>query len=282
MPTSLHSVAWIHGAPDCAHSTDPLIQVHEFDQDTFILRLSKCFSFEGNFIYLLFGDTRAILVDTGGPPGDDAQGSVLPIRGTVDTIVSQWLQRGGITAIDLMVAHTHSHGDHAFWDSQFADRPRTSVVEPNLQAVKSAFGLPDWPNGEASLDLGGRNLTVFPIPGHESSHIAVYDPHMKALLTGDMLYPGLLTVQDWAAYRRSAARLANFAQHRDVVLVLGNHIEMKKTPRELYPIGTTFQPHEHVLPLSATHIEELNAACEGMARSPHVDVHDDFIIRPPS
>ena len=129
--------------------------------------------------------------------------------------------------------------------------------------------------------MGGRNLTVFPIPGHEGSHIAVYDPRMQVLLTGDMLYPGLLTVQDWTAYRRSAARLAKFVQQKAVVLVLGNHIEMKKAPRDIYPIGTTFQPDEHVLPLSATHIEELNTACEAMAHSPHVDVHDDFVIRPP-
>jgi hydroxyacylglutathione hydrolase len=181
-------------ARSTAHSTDPLIQVHKFDNDSFILRVSKCFSFEGNFIYLLFGDTRAILVDTGGPPGDDAQGTVLPIRNTVDTIVSEWLQRRGITRINLMVAHTHSHGDHAFWDSQFVGRPRTSVVRPNLHDVKSAFKLPDWPDGEANLELGVRNLTAFPIPGHERSRIAVYDPRMKVLLTGDMLYPGLLTV----------------------------------------------------------------------------------------
>jgi hypothetical protein len=31
------------------------------------LRVSKCFSYEGNFIYLLFGDNKAIMLDTGGP-----------------------------------------------------------------------------------------------------------------------------------------------------------------------------------------------------------------------
>ena len=65
--TPLETVKWIHGAPDCALSTDPLIQVHAFDDDSFILRLSKCYSFEGNLIYLLFGDNRAAVFDTRWP-----------------------------------------------------------------------------------------------------------------------------------------------------------------------------------------------------------------------
>ncbi len=60
--------------------------------------------------------------------------------------------------------------------------------------------------------------------------------------------------------------------------MFGNHVEMKKVPRSLYPIGTSYQPNEHALPLTAAHIEEFHAACEDMANSPHRDVHDDFIV----
>jgi glyoxylase-like metal-dependent hydrolase (beta-lactamase superfamily II) len=181
MATPLDSVQWIHGAADCVHNTDPLIQVHAFDTDTFILRVSKCFSYEGNFIYLLFGDTRAILFDTGPQPDAQSAVRVLPVRDTVETIVAQCLQRRGTGNIDLLVAHTHSHGDHCFWDSQFTGRPGTTVVEPALQAVKGFLGLTSWPDGETLLDLGDRPLTVFPIPGHESTHIAIYDAQIKAL-----------------------------------------------------------------------------------------------------
>lgn len=281
MATPLDAVQWIHGAPDCSQSTDPLIQVHEFDGDTVIMRLSKCFSFEANFIYLLFGGTRAILFDTGGPPDHGSKAKALPLREEVDRIIARWLQRRRLDAIELIVAHTHDDVDHVFCDRQFVGRPHTTLVEPTLSAVKSFFGLPDWPEGEASLDLGGRTLTVFPIPGHESTHIAIYDARTKVLLSGDLLYPGLLTVRDWPAYRRSAARLADFAKRHDISLVLGNHVEMKNTRRELYPLGTTYQPNEHPLPLGAAHIEELHAACEAMANSPHLDVHDHFIIQPP-
>ena len=57
--------------PPSARTHDPLIQVHQFDDDTFVLRVSKCFSFEGNFIYLLFGDSKAVMFDTGGLPSPD-------------------------------------------------------------------------------------------------------------------------------------------------------------------------------------------------------------------
>ena len=279
MATTLEAVLWIHGAPNCAESTDPLVQIHQVDEDSFILRESKCFSFEGNFIYLLFGEDRVVVFDTGARP-DPPRQDILHIRETVDGIIEAWVKHRGGGAVDLIVAHTHNHLDHAGWDSQFKSRPRTTVVMPQLPEVKAFFGLRHWPDGEATLELGNRALIVFPIPGHETSHIAIYDRRNKWLLTGDMLYAGLLTIQDWSAYRASAARLNLFADSHEVVYVLGNHIEMKNQPKQLYPIGTKFQPEEHVLPLTVSHIRELHAACEAMANNPHVDVHDEVIIAP--
>jgi glyoxylase-like metal-dependent hydrolase (beta-lactamase superfamily II) len=257
-----------------------VIQSHQLDEDTFILRVSKCFSYEGNFLYLMFGRERAILFDTGGQPDDAGSGKKLPVRETVDEIIAQWQQARGVGVIDLIVAHTHSHSDHAFWDGQFVGRPNTTVVKPTLASVTTFFGLTGWPEGQSELKLGGRVLTVLPLPGHENSHIAVHDGRTKAILTGDTLYSGLLTVSDWPSYRRSAARLAEFAGKNEISHVLGCHIEMKKTPRELYPIGSTYQPDEHALSLTVAHIREWHAACEAMGTSPHRDdIHDDFIIR---
>ena len=276
----LSAVKWIHGAPDCTRGGDPPLAVHRFDRDTFILRVSKCFSFEGNFLYLLCGRQRAILFDTGGPADPGSPFAVLPLRATVDAILAGWLAERGQAEIELVVAHTHGHGDHVFGDGQFADRPCTLVVPPALSAVQEFFGLPEWPEGEAEVDLGGRLLTIFPIPGHEPSHLAVYDPATRILLTGDTLYPGLLTVRSWPDYRRSAARLAAFVKENEVSLVLGNHIEMKKTPGELYPLPTSFQPEEHALPLLARHVLELHHACEAMADAPRREVRDEFVIEP--
>jgi len=278
MESSLESVQWIHGAPECLRSTDPPLQVHAFDDDTFILRQSKCFSYEAPFMYLFFGDQRAMLLDTGARADNGGPPHALPLRATIDALIAERAERQHRPPVDLLVAHTHSHGDHVSWDSQFAARPGTTVVQPALSAVTNFFGLPDWPQGQATLELGGRQLVVLPAPGHETSHIVHYDRRTQILLTGDTLYPGLLTVRDWSAYLTTARRLKQFVDQHSVSLVLGAHIEMEKTARRLYPIGTTFQPDEHPLPLTVAHLDEWHAACEAMASHPHQDVHDEFII----
>lgn len=277
--TPIGSVRWMHGSIDCASNPDPLLQVHEADPDTFILRMSKCFSFEANFIYLLVGRDRAILFDTGGPPDPTAKEGVLPLRATVDAILDAHPCNSSGARIELVVAHTHAHRDHVHWDHQFADRPRTTLVGHSQGEVSAFYGLPDWPDGASMLDLGGRMLTIFPIPGHEASHVAVHDARTGILLSGDTLYPGLLTVRDWPAFRGSARRLAEFARSTRVSQVLGNHIEMSRTPGVLYRLGATYQPDEHPLPLTADHIAELHGVCEAMAETPHDIVHASFAIK---
>ena len=42
----LADVRWIHGAADCDRSIDPPIQIVSYDEDTFVLRQSKCVNFE--------------------------------------------------------------------------------------------------------------------------------------------------------------------------------------------------------------------------------------------
>lgn len=276
MTIDLASVQWIHGAPDCTRCDDPLIQVVAIDADTFILRVSKCFSFEANFIYLLLGTRRAILFDTGGPADAGAPVQVLPLRETVDALLATHT-RG--RDLELVVAHTHGHRDHIHWDSQFRDRPRTTLVGLTLPEVQAFWGLSDWPEGETTLDLlGDRLITAFPIPGHEPTHIAVFDHRTGILLTGDVLYPGLLTVRDWPAFRASARRLARFAAAYPVRMALGHHIEMSRAPGQLYPLGATYQPDEHPLPLAPSCIEELHGACEGMADAPRSETFDPFAI----
>src|SRR5687768_13593733 len=98
MATPLESVRWIHGA-NCAPNGDPLLQVHAFDDDTFILRQSKCFSFEAPFIYLFFGGRSAVLFDTGAGPDPVSRETFLPIREVVDRIVAQWLAKRGVGSI---------------------------------------------------------------------------------------------------------------------------------------------------------------------------------------
>src|ERR1700691_531425 len=277
MSNPIQTLRWIHGAPDCALSTDPPIQVFRFDANTFILRQSKCLNFEAPFLYLLLGTQKALLLDTG---ARSQAGHPLPLRETAISLIQQWQTELGHPAVRVIVAHSHSHGDHMAGDAQFAGQANTTVIQPATEAVKDFFHLPNWPDGSAEFDLGGRILTILPLPGHEASHIAVYDATTEVLLSGDTLYPGLLTVEDWPAYRNSSARLANFTVDHAVSFVLGAHIEMKRTARHMYPLGTTFQPDEHPLPLLAQHIQAWHNACDAIGDHPHHYVLDEFIIEP--
>src|ERR1700722_13088427 len=133
--------AWIHGAPSRGQCTDAAIQVHRSDRHTFILRVSKAVSFEAPFIFLLFGNERAVLFDTG-PSADAAK---VPLRHTVDELIGAWLAEHPRDGYELVVAHTHGHHDHRGGDPQFAGRPRTTVVGHTAEGGRGFFGFPHRP-----------------------------------------------------------------------------------------------------------------------------------------
>ncbi|GJM22783.1 MAG: hypothetical protein DHS20C15_26980 [Planctomycetota bacterium] len=261
---------WISGT-DCAQ--DPAIQVHAYNDDFLILRQSMCLNYEAPFMYLIFGEERAILFDTG------ANGNP-PVASTVYREIDKWKLRNGVSDYQLVVAHTHGHGDHVANDDQFQGKPDTVVVSANLNAVKSAFDLPNWPDGASEFDLGGRTLDILPIPGHQSAHIMVYDARTQLMLSGDSFYPGFLFISNFNQYRESIAKLVAFAADHPVTWILGDHIEMTSTPGVAYPYGTSVQPDERALPLTLAMLHELDAALQAMRGNPHSEVHDDFIITP--
>lgn len=266
---------WICGEPG-----EALLQVQEASPGTWILRQSKRSNFEAPFLYLLAGRDKALLLDTGAQP---AAGAEPPLRATVDRLLAAWAQGG--PAPELIVAHSHGHRDHTFGDAAFADRPGTQLLPATPEAVSRFFGLEHWPEGEAELDLGGRRLVILPLPGHEPAHIAVYDATTRSLFTGDTLYPGLLTIRDWPAFKASAARLAAFARRHPVDVVLGAHVEMTRRPGLMYPLETPLQPEEHGLALGAAQIFELDRVCRGLGDFRRRVARKDFLLErvlPPS
>ncbi|MBC7974278.1 MAG: MBL fold metallo-hydrolase, partial [Myxococcales bacterium] len=259
-------VTWMHGSRNCRDNTDPEIQVHAYNATTYILRQNKCDTFEAPFIYVLIGRDSALSLDTGAT-------QTTTLRDTI---------RGLIGTRPLLAAHSHAHGDHVAGDDRFRGDPRTEVVANRVGSQQAAFAITAWPDTLGHKDLGDRPLDVIAIPGHEQTHIAIYDRQTGLLLTGDSLYPGLLFIPDWTAYRASIRRLAQFAATRPIRHVLGAHVEMTRTPKVVYPYGTIFQPDEHVLQLSASHLVELDAALEALGATPppRPVAHDDFIINP--
>jgi hydroxyacylglutathione hydrolase len=267
-------VRWIHGSPSRRRSTDPAIQTHRFDEHTYVLRQSKSVHYEAPFIYLLLGNARALLLDTGAT----AEAVSFPLRATVDGLVEQWLAAHPRESYELVVAHSHGHGDHVAADGQFEGRPATVVVGRDAAAVKEFFGFVRWPAEVVAFDLGGRVLEVTGIPGHHSASIGVYDPWSQFLLTGDTVYPGRLYVEDMPAFVNSLDRLVELAAAREVRHVMGCHIEMTTTSGRDYPLGTTYQPNEPPLQMGVERLRAVRDAAVAVADRPGPHWHDDFAI----
>ncbi len=245
-------------------------QIHWYDERTVIVRQALRTNFEGPFVYLLMGSERALLLDTGTGHAD--------LRAVVDEVLAG---RG----LELVVAHTHGHGDHIGGDYLFgeaAGQAKVSyVVGTSVDEVAAFFGITDWPDEIVTFDLGDRVLDVIPIPGHQGSDIAVYDRATRLLLTGDSLYPGRLYVPDWASYRSSVRRLNGFvAAGNSVEWVLGAHIELTDRPGEDYPMGAAVHPDEHPLQLAPETLTELDETLTAAGPDPRRLVHDHFIVVP--
>src|SRR5262245_48311866 len=105
-------VDWIHGSESAKHNTDPDIQVHWYGDHTVIMRQNKAINYEAPFMYLLFGGTRAALVDTGAT----ASPEYFPLRAEVDRLVDEWLAEHPRDDYSLVVLHSHSHHDHVAGD----------------------------------------------------------------------------------------------------------------------------------------------------------------------
>jgi glyoxylase-like metal-dependent hydrolase (beta-lactamase superfamily II) len=234
-------VKWDAGAEDCSSSTEPPIQVYKYEPQTFILRQSLCVSFEGNFLYLLVGNQKALLIDTGAVAD--------PVKMPVAKTVLDLLPFRGASRIPLDVVHTHGHTDHRDGDSQFTSLPNVEVAPFDPEGVKKFFGFQDWPNEIGHIDLGDRVVNVIPTPGHHKAHLVFYDNRTGLLFTGDFFLPGRLLIEDTQAAKQSARRVVDYIKTRSVTYVLGAHIEFDADGQP-YTWGSHYHPREHSLELT--------------------------------
>ena len=188
-----------------------------------------------NVNYLIVGDARAVLLDTG--PG------VRDIRPVV----------AKLTVRPVVAAFSHLHFDHIAGQPNFAsiaslDHPsiRSRVASdgrftPSLlqygRAGRPSFRITEWWAPDAPIDLGGRVLQVLSVPGHTPESLALYDAASGQLFTGDFLYPGDLFAfvpgSDLVAYRDSARRLLDLTANRLDVAIYGAHVQdASASPRQ--------------------------------------------------
>jgi glyoxylase-like metal-dependent hydrolase (beta-lactamase superfamily II) len=206
-------------------TAQPWFDVRRAEPGIFIIE--EPYHFEHVKSYLIEGNDRALLLDTGTGAGD--------MRALVRSL----------TDLPVFVVNSHAHWDHIGGNRQFgeiwiheaeAEAPIIVNGAPN-ERLRRAFPpegltgpLPDgfdvetiaFPptritgtvNDGHRFDLGGRVLEVLHGPGHSPGGISLLDAASGAMFSTDVAYAGVLYVYDPAdlpIYHASLTRLAQLA-----------------------------------------------------------------------
>ena len=258
---------WIHGSVSAKANTDVRIQVHRYNEHTYILRQNPAIHWEAPFMYLLMGNERAVLLDTGATEEEE----FFPLRETVDKVLRRWSSAQSVEMPELLVMPLGSDPSQTAALAQFANKPYTTVIAPGSGERASLVT-------QQQLDLGGRVLSVIPTPGLDASSITLYDPWSDLLLTGNAFYPGRLVIRDFQAYRNSLNSLVQFMYEESVSYVFGGRIEMTNRPGLDHRLRSNYRPGEHSLQLEPQLLETALQAVNLINGETDIRILDDFIL----
>jgi len=180
-------------------------RVIPIDAHTFALSEPKYW--QQNVSYLLIGQHRALLFDTG--PG------VYSIRGVVKKL----------TSLPVLVIPSHLHFDHVGDIQEFAeigliDIPalRAQVqggvfIETEnqflLNSSVASFRVAQWIKDGTEIDLGNRKVLLISTPGHTPDSVSIIDTAGKRAFSGD-----LVGTDVWALTEGSdVAQIATSVRH---------------------------------------------------------------------
>ena len=147
----------------------------------------------GSHVYLIKGDTKNVLIDTG-------------VAGRF-AILKRRLSELGLRVRDInLVVLTHEHYDHIGATASFhqtavvaAHRLAANKVELQDEFVtfrkyrdrpSKPFWVDVWLEDGSMIDLGNYELQVLYTPGHTSGCICLYEPRAGLLFTGDTVFAG--------------------------------------------------------------------------------------------
>lgn len=236
---------WYDSLPRSHWDKFELIELPE-DQDWFevykitdsIYAIYEMGQFEEVISYLILGEKRALLFDTGIGVGD------------IGTLVAT------LTDLPVSVLNSHTHYDHVGGNHYFEKIYGTSTkytidhsAGRTNDEIREFVG-PGWvwkpmPNGVTvdnyhskhfnitntiddgdTIDLGGRILHIFLVPGHTPDALVVMDREERLLFMGDTFYPASLYAHmgdaNFSDYVKSAEKLAAMAEHVDILLPAHN------------------------------------------------------------
>ena len=204
--------------------------------------------------YLIVGNARALLFDTGMGIGDL---KALTLK---------------LSKLPIVVLNSHTHDDHVGnnWqfdtvygmDTEFTRRNAKGSKEDAQAEIapgeicgslpagfdRAAYRtrpwrVSKWLHDGDRIDLGGKIMEVIATPGHTPDSISLFDRANGLLFTGDTYYPGTVWLYrpetDLAAYGTSVRRIA--ALRPEVKLVLGAHNVPVASPSVLEDLAGAFE-----------------------------------------
>jgi hydroxyacylglutathione hydrolase len=170
---------------------DDYFAVEDLGEGTFAIGEPRYY--QQNYSYLIVGETRAVLFDSGSGTRD--------ISGVV----------GHLTKLPVTVMVSHLHYDHLggivpFEHVAMIDLPVTrrdvsgAFFHPSRyeymgfvdHLAAPSVRVSEWLKPGTSIELGGRSLKVLSTPGHTPSSVALFDAQSKRLFSGDFIYPTTL------------------------------------------------------------------------------------------
>ncbi len=233
---------------------DPWFTVQGLDSKTFAI--SEYGHWEKVHSFLLLGETRAALIDTG-----------LGIA-SIKRITDQ------LTDLPIIVLTTHVHADHigghgdyetiyvhgddANWlingiEGLSLEQIRKNMARDITLPIPESFnpdtykpyqGYPDrlLSDGD-TIDLGKRSLSIYHTPGHSPGHISILDDETGYLFTGDLLYSDTPV---YAFYPSTSPEdlvnsLEKITKIKAVSKIYGGHNQLGLEPRILEEVLAAIQ-----------------------------------------
>ena len=168
---------WRTGGPNCV--TVPSWQVKEYNEDFYILRESGCINPEKPFLFLIFGENKALLEDTGVAMlmPDFTRGTVIPDgshhSGSDGQVGRQEKACAGLAGGDPFARPQRPHRRRR---TVARAMPNMEYIAPKPAEISKHTGIANWPNDIGHIDLGGRIIDVIPFDGHQEASIAIVRP----------------------------------------------------------------------------------------------------------
>lgn len=175
-------------------------------------------------IYLVEGENRALLIDTGTRVDH------------LDEIVSKFTDK------PVTVALTHTHGDHAGSVKWFKEVWMTRAE--GINGIRGYEGKLNFMTNHQVFDLGGRNLEVFYAPGHTADSVLFIDKAGHMAISGDAFgSTNLLMNGKLSTFINTAKETLAMMNGQQIYYMLPGHFDgtNAETSKRVYDLLTVAQ-----------------------------------------